>query len=201
MLKTSVQTRVGRKLMHYMLNRGLAPYIVKKIEEFKSGRSLVEISHEANLVLFKHGIPVHWIDFVLSYVTNNPVEPDHEYLALKVGEKRIFKGNFKPETIKQYKGTSLCIEVNGRISKTELKKFIDQNNELIKKITNLLELPSTQYFKGNSFDEDLMASLYRELGHPVSEVSKLVEIKMSDSLDYSTTKKRIKRGNKTRDTL
>lgn len=200
MRKTNTKERVGRKFMHYMANRGLGAYVREKMQAFSSGVSLIEIGREVRLVLLNHNIPIHWFDVVMSFIAGEkPVNLDHEYIALKVGDKRIFSEDYNPEVIKQHKGESLYIEINGQVSSSELKMFTEEHGKLIREITRLLGLPKTTYLHGNSFDENFLASLFREQGYPVSEVAKLADPKSNDSGDFSLTKKKIKRGNKTRD--
>ncbi len=197
----NTEKRVSNKYMHYYLDSGLSSYALKKRTDYLNGISLLAIRQEVELVLAKHGIPKHWIESVMDIVKGEDnITPDHEYIALKVDDLYIFSSTFVPEAVKKKVGSPLVVEINGQVSKTELKHFIDRHNDLIEKTTKLLKLPKTKYLTDISFDENLLATIGKESGMKISEIAKFIDPKFPDGGDYSTTKRQIKRGIKTRDT-
>lgn len=197
-----IKQRVSNRYLHYSLNRGLGAYTFQKTAEYKNGSDLGEVALEVILVLRKNKIPIHWLVTVMAQIEKGEVVlPDHECMAIKVGNKFIFESNYDPKDISSLKGLPVEIALTGYVSKTEIKNFIESHSKLIEKITIELELPDVQKFTGNSFQDNLLADMYRDLGYPVSEVVKLIDPKNDDNGDLSTTKRKIKRGRKTRDML
>lgn len=193
--------RVGNKWLYFMIN-GLGSFV----QELRKEKTYQNIGKKIYLMLKKNKIPLHWGESIAQLVADPETAntPDHEFLSLKIGNHYIQSSSFNKEKIVAMKGQEFSIAINGQVSKTEIKDFLDRHSDLIDEIYQLLDLQKSQYFGDSAFTENFLTTLVKNNpGITYEEVCKFVEGQDgvdTDAPDYSRTRKRIKRS-KTLDVL
>ncbi|MCB9802042.1 MAG: hypothetical protein H6774_03045 [Pseudomonadales bacterium] len=190
----TIELRVRNKLLYYMIN-GLGSFI----QNLRQEKTIKNIGKKIYLMLKKNNIPFHWHEVITNYVVNpqKAKNPDHEYLTLKIGNHYIQSSSVDEEKIRKLKGNEFSIVIGGKVSKTEIKEFLDRHSELIYKLYDLLDLQETNYLGDPSFDEHFLTTLVKDKQNiTLKEVFEFVGEDIDDSIDYSRTRGRIRNSKK-----
>lgn len=119
-------------------------------------RVYIELKHLTEI----EKVPSHWIDSFYRTITEGDVKlPLHEGVGLFINEQQILFG----DDIKSIKKTdTINFRVTSTISKTEMKRFIDDNWETIQKLQTDLNLPESTYPKTDFHSENFISYLLNE---------------------------------------
>lgn len=131
-------------------------------------RVYIELSHLIKI----EKIPNHWVDSFYRTIAKGEVRlPLHEGAGLFLNGKQILLGDELPTDIK--KPSTLTIDITSKISKTELKRFVNDNWEIISELQNRLNLPELTYPRTDFYSENFIPYLLKE--HAGISMKKVLE--------------------------
>ncbi len=181
----SLRQRVWKSFFAYFFHGVFGNYFLEankypeKLSNHKNWleRVYIELSHLIKI----EKVPSHWIDAFYRTITKGDVTlPLHEGVGLFINEQQILSGD-ELSSIK--KSDTINIHITSTISKTELKKFIDNNWEIIHKLQVQLNLPEPTYPKTEFQSENFISYLLNEHAHvPMKQILS----EMQESADKTT---------------